>query len=381
MRIAHVVHTYYPRFGGIERAVQYLVEAQVKLGHEVTVITPDVDAVDRPKEEVINGVKIIRLRSMKLLYNDLIIPLEKPHIEYVDIVHAHSQNSLFSLMLANKLKKSLKMAVAFYFMAVDALGDHPNLLIRLLGSQYSRRNTKKAIELSDLRLVKGIRDKEVLQRRYGINQVYYLPDAVPNYYFTIEKGNPDEFREKFGIKQEKFFLYIGRIHKLKGPHVLVRSLKYVDEGIAAVFVGPDGGYAKTVLDLAKRIGVRDRVYMLGYISEEEKIHALDSTAALVLPSIADYVETYSIVISEAWARGKPVISSRIGELPYRVKVDVKGLITKPSDPKALADAMLKLLSDDDDAIQRMGKNGRENLFTWNEIATRTIELYKILCGD
>jgi hypothetical protein len=35
MRIAHVVHSYFPRIGGIERAVQYLVEEQVKLGNDV----------------------------------------------------------------------------------------------------------------------------------------------------------------------------------------------------------------------------------------------------------------------------------------------------------------------------------------------------------
>jgi glycosyltransferase involved in cell wall biosynthesis len=47
MRIAHVVHSYFPRIGGIERAVQHLAEEQVKLGHEVTVITSNVDVVAR----------------------------------------------------------------------------------------------------------------------------------------------------------------------------------------------------------------------------------------------------------------------------------------------------------------------------------------------
>ncbi|MEM2512592.1 MAG: glycosyltransferase, partial [Ignisphaera sp.] len=60
MRIVHVVHSYFPRVGGIERAVQYLAEEQVKLGHEVTVITSDVGLDNIAKEEIIGGVKVIR---------------------------------------------------------------------------------------------------------------------------------------------------------------------------------------------------------------------------------------------------------------------------------------------------------------------------------
>jgi glycosyltransferase involved in cell wall biosynthesis len=317
MRIAHVVHSYFPRVGGIERAVQYLAEEQAKLGHEVTVITSNVDVAGSPKEETINGVNVVRLRSRKLLYNDLTMPIETPPIEGVDIVHAHSQNSLFSVTVAEKLKDRVHGKVAFHFMAVEAFRDHPNFFIRRLAPYYGRRNTRKALEIADLPLVRSIRDLEILRGKYGV-EAEYLPDAVPDYYFTAEKADPDEFRKKFGIKQEKIFLFVGRLHKLKGPHILVKALKYVGEDVAAVFIGPDGGYLRETLDLAGRIGVKNRVYMLGYVNEETKIKALDSAIALVLPSLADHVEVYSLVVSEAWARGKPVIASRVGEIPLEL---------------------------------------------------------------
>jgi len=373
MRIAHLVHTYYPRLGGIERAVQYLAEEQVKLGHEVTVITSDVGLDNIAKEEIIGGVKVIRIKSMKLLYNDLIMPLEEPQVKYVDIVHAHSQNSLFSIIMAEKLRKKLHAKVAFHFMAVNAFRDHPSMFVKVLGPYYGGRNTNRALKISDLILVRSIRDLEILKKEYGVTATY-LPDAVPDYYFTVKKGDPDEFRARFGIKQEKIFLFIGRVHKLKGPHILVKALKYVDENVAAVFIGPDRGYLKETLNLAERIGVRDKVYMLGFVDEETKIHAFDSAVALVLPSIADYVEVYPMVISEAWAREKPVIGSNVGGIPYRINHGLNGLLVNPSDPKALAEAM-KRLANDKELATKMGKQGKTSVLTWNNVALKSIELY------
>jgi len=144
MRIAHVVHSYFPRIGGIERAVQHLAEEQVKLGHEVTVITSNVDVVGSPKEEIVNGVSVVRLRSSKLLYNDLTIPREGPPVKGVDIIHAHSQNSLFSITVAEKLKDRVRAKVAFYFMAVDAFRGHPNFFVRLFAPYYGKWNTRRA---------------------------------------------------------------------------------------------------------------------------------------------------------------------------------------------------------------------------------------------
>jgi len=374
MHVVHIVHSYFPKVGGIERAVQYLAEEQVKLRCEVTVVTSNINVASSPKKETINGVNVVRLRSIKLLYNDLTVPMEEPPIKDADIIHAHSQNSLFSVIIAEKLKNKVRGKVVFHLMAVDAFKSHPNFFIRVLAPYYGMRNTRKALKIADLPLVKSLRDLEILREKYNV-EAEYLPDAVPEYYFTSEKEDPYEFRERFRIKQEKIFLFIGRMHKLKGPHILVKALKYVDEDIAAVFIGPDDGYLKKTLDVAERLGVRNRIYTLGYVDEETKIKAIDSAVALVLPSIADHVEVYSLVVSEAWARGRPVIASRVGEIPYRVKQGINGLLVDPLDPKVLAEVMLKL-AHDEKLAEEMGRNGRKEVFSWREIALKSIQLYK-----
>jgi glycosyltransferase involved in cell wall biosynthesis len=374
VKVVHVNESYWPVVGGLERAVQSIAEELVKLGHEVHVVTSWFGADNRSREEVINGVYVHRVQSLRLHYPDLTYPLEYPDsiLRDSDVVHGHSQNSLFIVKMVGRAER-LGVKAVMHFMAVDAFRDHPNFFIRFIAPYYGRRNTKKALKIANLLLVRSIRDLEILRREYGVD-AEYLPDAVPEYFFTMEKEDSDEFRKKFGIRQEKFFLFIGRMHRLKGPHILVKALKYVGEDVAAVLIGPDGGYLKETLDLAEGLGVRDRVYALGYVDEETKIRVLDSAIALVLPSMADHVEVYSIVISEAWAREKPIIASMVGEIPYRVKQDVNGLLVDPSDPKALAEAMLKV-ANDEELAEEMGRNGRKNVFSWREIAARSIQLY------
>ena len=375
MLILHAFHSFYPSIGGMERAIQGLAEVQAKLGHEVYIITSTYGVQQRPINEVLNNVHIHRIEAWRFHYPDLTIPRIIPVevLKKVDIVHVHSHNSLFSMKMLNE---SFKFGVktACYFMAVDAFMDHPNFFVRLFAPYYEKWNARKALKITDLPLVKSIRDLEILREKYSV-KAEYLPDAVPDYYFTTQKADLDEFREKFGIKQEKIFLFIGRMHKLKGPQILVRALKYVGEDVAAVFIGPDSGYLRKTLSLAERISVKRRVYCLGYVDERTKIEALDSAIALVLPSLADYVEVYPMVISEAWAREKPVIASRVGGIPYRIKQGINGLLVNPSDPKMLAEAMLRL-ANDGELVKEMGRNGRKDVFSWREIAEKSIQLYK-----
>ncbi|MDW8035080.1 MAG: glycosyltransferase family 4 protein, partial [Candidatus Korarchaeum sp.] len=347
---------------------------QVNLGNEVAVVTSNVSAPHATRRQVVNGVEVLRLRSVRLFYSDLTAAVEEPAIEGADVIHAHSQNSLFSVTLAERLKRRLGAKVAFHLMAVDAFKDHPNPLIRRLAPYYGRLCLKRALGTADLPLVRGRRDLEILKQKYGVN-AEYLPDGVPKNYFTTERRDTTEFMERYRIRHEKFFLFIGRIHRLKGPHVLVQALKYLDKGIAAVFIGPDGGYLKRTLEVAEKEGVRDRVYVLGYVSEEDKIWAIDSAVTLVLPSIADYVEVYPMVISEAWARERPVIGTRVGGIPYRIEHGSNGLLVNPLDPKALADAMSTLVNDEVLA-RRMGEQGKSEVSTWEEIALRSIKLYE-----
>jgi glycosyltransferase involved in cell wall biosynthesis len=373
MKIVHIHHHYWPVIGGLENVVKALAEGMAKLGHEAHVITSRYGAEGRPKEEVVNGVHVHRVRSVRLGYPDLTYPLEYPIdlLKNADVVHGHSQNSLFTVKIIEKAKE-LGAKTAMHFMAVDALNDHPNSLVRLLGPLYGGWAVLRAIRNSDIKLVKSLRDKEILKSRYGIDTIY-IPDGV-NEELLNTPNKAEEFKARYNIN-DPFVVYVGRLHRLKGIDVLIKAISIAtkeEPTLTAVIVGP--GDQRPYRELASRLGVGRNVVFTGFVSEEVKISALDASTALVLPSISNYVEVFSLAVTEAWARGKPVVASAVGEIPYRVRHMVNGLLVPPRNPKALADAILQLIRDRK-LGERLGAEGRERVTTWGKVIDELLKLY------
>ena len=364
-----------PNSGGIEVAISKLAEMQVARGHEVHVVTAKRGSA--PGEQIVNGVHVHRVRSLELLYPDLTIPLDVPvsTIRRADIVHAHSQNSYFSLRVAEEARRQ-GVPVAFHLMALDALGDHPNPLVRLLGPAYASRAARKAIEVASVTMVKSGWDLE-RARALGADPVL-VPDGVSDVLLSLPR-DPEAGRELTGLS-EPYFAYVGRLHPLKGIEVLVRALAEarrmgVEVGVAIAGPGDPTPY----LRLAERLGVAGHVRFLGYVSEEQKAHLIDGAVALVVPSVSNYVEAYSIAASEAWARGRPVIASAVGALRYRVRDGVNGLLVPPRDPRALASAMARLAASPEEA-DRMGEAGRPEALSWSQVYEIAMEAYRRALG-
>jgi len=370
MIIIHIHHTFHPVLGGLERVVYSISKELVKLGHEVHVVTSIYGASNRPRYEEIDGIHVHRLRARTLAYLDLCIPREFPRdiIKRADVVHVHSHNSLFNLMIAS-VAKGYGVSIVVHFMAIDALLTHPNTVKRLLGFGYQRLATLRAIRLADVRLVKSFRDMYMLKLRYGVD-AYYVPDGIDKVYFRIPV-NPHLFLKKFKLENTEYlFLYIGRLHPAKGPHILVKAIPYLFKyglrDFCIAIVGP--GNTSWLKKLAKRLGVEKHVTITGPIPERLKISAIDASTCLVVPSLYDYVEVFSLTTSEAWARGKPVIASKVGELAFRVKHGVNGLLVEPGNPQALAKALQTI-------VETPLKPRGGNLLTWCQVAKELEKVY------
>jgi glycosyltransferase involved in cell wall biosynthesis len=78
------------------------------------------------------------------------------------------------------------------------------------------------------------------------------------------------------------------------------------------------------------------------LTQPEVSQALDEATALVLPSRS---EGMGRVIVEAFCRARPVVATRVGGIPDLVEDDVNGLLVEPGDTQALADAIVRILSD------------------------------------
>jgi glycosyltransferase involved in cell wall biosynthesis len=140
-------------------------------------------------------------------------------------------------------------------------------------------------------------------------------------------------------------LCVGTVSPRKGHDVLVAALERVaDLPWRCVCVGglqrtPD--HARAVWDLIVASGLEDRVVLAGEVDAPALDELYHGASIFVL---ASHYEGYGMVLTEALARGLPIVSSTAGAIPHTVP-DGAGILVPPGDAAALADALRVLLTD------------------------------------
>jgi len=164
--------------------------------------------------------------------------------------------------------------------------------------------------------------------------------------------------------RKKGILYLLQaLRLLKGEAV---KLTIVDKGL------PDNEFT---LGLVKSYGLESVVTFTGHISPPELARHYASAQVSVTASL---YEGFGFPAAEAMACGLPVVATTAGALPEVVAHGETGILVPPKDPPALAQAIRRLLFDDE-LRRRMGEAGRrrvEALFTWPQAARRTVEVYQ-----
>jgi glycosyltransferase involved in cell wall biosynthesis len=175
-------------------------------------------------------------------------------------------------------------------------------------------------------------------------------------------------------------LFVGVLERYKNVDGLADAWR-----IAAARVG--GAWLRlvgsgTLHPVVERL-VRDlpeQVSWVERLSQEEVSDALDESTLLVLPSRS---EGMGRVIVEAFCRGRPVVASRVGGIPDLVEHDVNGLLVEPGDNDALADALVRVLTDRPLA-ERLAAGAQASSGLWTasaeEFAARLRSLVEQIAG-
>lgn len=166
---------------------------------------------------------------------------------------------------------------------------------------------------------------------------------------------------------------VGRICEQKGQLLLVRALaRLAREGLRAelVIVG-DGELRGEVEALATREGLSGQVTITGWADGARVRAEVQAARALVMPSFA---EGLPVVIMEALALGRPVVSTWVAGIPELVTPEVGWLVPAGS-VEALAGALRRVLEADPAELERMGRAGRERVRARHDVksAARVLE--------
>ncbi len=189
-----------------------------------------------------------------------------------------------------------------------------------------------------------------------------------------------------GKKEDNLLLFVGRIHPGKGLHVLLNSLRYLEQPVRLVIIGPpawNSEYFNRVLKTIEKINLegQHRVEYIGEKSQEDIIGWYQRASILVLPPLA--YEALGLVNLEALACETPVVATDVGGISEAVHSGENGILVKPNDPVSLASAIQYLL-DNENIRRRFGEEGRRLVmkkFSTDAVVQKLITIYERLLAS
>lgn len=280
----------------------------------------------------------------------------------VDLIHIHSLNDFNTLL-------------GFAF---SILHWHP-LVVSTWGSDVagpkaSRLSRIKRYVLKKADLVTAICGFIARETRILAPEIKRL-EIVP---FGVDLKVFDHSAVGRGLVRSKESLRVGFFKHLKeiyGPEYLIKAFAVVSKKFddAELFLAGEGELKEELENLAKKLEVSRKVHFLGFVENVSKIMA--SMDVTVVPSLS---EGLPVAALESEALQVPVIATRVGGLPEVVEDGKTGFLFSPRDDKALAKAMIKLLSNKDLRL-KMGKAGRKLVlekYSWEKNAKKMERLYE-----
>ncbi|MGP4050542.1 glycosyltransferase [Streptomyces sp. 2A115] len=369
-----------PDAGGQNVYVARLSEELARRGHEVTVHTrrdsPELpDQVTMPSGAVVEHVPAGPPEPLPKDELFTHMPAFGAHLDRTwgdqppDVVHAHFWMSGMASQ-AGAHAHGIPVVQTFH-----ALG---TVKRRYQGSKdtspYERVGIERRIGRTCSRVVATCTD-----------EVYELAEmGIPPYRTTVVPCGVDVeyFRPARNGSREpgRRLLAVGRLVPRKGYDQAIRALGRVPDAELVIAGGPEPKLldsdpeAERLTRLADRLGVGDRVHLLGGVPHE-RMPQLIREADLVL--CTPQYEPFGIVPVEAMACGVPVVATAVGGQTDTVADRVTGRLVPPGQPEAVAEAANELL-DSPRLLRAYGQAGRERAlsrYTWERVADGVEQVY------
>jgi len=283
-----------------------------------------------------------------------------------DIIHIQIGDIWFSLW------RWLFKRVPIVFTVHDP---YQHIGLREGASKYLDLAQKIAINQSSRFIVHGVKMKRLLVERYNLipGNIKIIPHGEFSFYKKIRCKPMQINKKEEGIKRILFF---GLIRKNKGLDYLIKAEPIISQNyknfkiIIAGRFEDKFDYYNNLIQNKDKFEIIDR-----YIPNNQVADLFEMSDIVVLPYLT---ATQSGVLCLAFSFGKAVIATDTGSISELLEHGKSGLLVPPGDTKSLASAIIELLLDEKKCLF-LGENAKkisEEKLNWNDIALRTVQLYK-----
>ncbi len=337
MKIAVFTDSFFPAYGGTEKAVYYLTKNLLKLGHQIILFAPDYH-----REQSFDEFEVVRVRSIKLTQNDMAVlggdfkkVFKRLKDFEPDIIYYCTASGMATMAVkaARKLQKPVVATVHTKFKEAFYDGCKSRLITAVMINSFAKKLNKTD------RVVTVSNDMAHQLESYGcIDQ----PQVIKNGFDsnkTIGKNN-----KKIG--EEINFMFCGRLIKVKNIQFSLKSLAILKkekkfDNFKFILVG-EGNYRKKLEKLIKKEGLADNVIFTGLVKNSDELDKLYRNSYLFLfPSTFD---TDGLVVCEAAEEGTPSLTIEGFGASERITNNENGFISK-HDERAFAERIYQIVND------------------------------------
>lgn len=174
-------------------------------------------------------------------------------------------------------------------------------------------------------------------------------------------------------KRKTILLSVGGLYKIKGHHLIIKALKkLIEKGHnAELWIVGDGYYKKHLIDLTKKLNIKNKVKFLGKKDHKELAKIYNMSDIFVL---ANYQEI-TPAVNEAFACEIPVVAMECGGYDFVIPNKDYGLIAKRFDVEDMAEKIQFLVKNKQQA-KRMAKKGKQHIIKNFSIENVAEKIYK-----
>jgi glycosyltransferase involved in cell wall biosynthesis len=379
--------------GGMQQHTVDLAEALVRAGHDVVVIT---HAHPRGEdEELRNGV---RWRFVAGTRDQDAQPwLEKSYAEFVSLHRersfdvVHSESTTGHPLVMRGVHRSVPFVVMFHGVFLGLAGAALRRAFRASSPLAAAREANHIRNLARRHFRHGkwyrFRGCEAIvpsHQQVGYtsrsclvprSRIHVVPNGIDANLF---RPRPQAAaRSELGLGPGPLLVCVGRLARDKGMHHAVHALSRLPQASRLAIVG-DGEERASLEELARELGLRDRVIFAGKQPAERVPAYLAAADVFVFPTERD--EAAPLVLPQAMSCARPVVASSIGGITEVIdRPGENGVLVRPAHVDALAEALGRLL-EDGPLRERMGEAGRARVlreYTIERMTERTLDVYRI----
>lgn len=312
------------------------------------------------------------LRFFRLIWEQSVLPwLVQKH--NVDVLHGPH----YSLPLLNPGRSVVTFCDMIFFLYPELHSLSKRIFFQQM-MRVSARRADKIITISE----STARDLlHFLGDQLLPDKVRAIPLAVSDHFkYVNDPARVARICAQYGLQARDFILFVGVLEPRKNIPTLLHAYRdLLDRGFRQqlAVVGRPGWMFDDIFTTVKSLKLEAHVVFTGYVSVEDLPYLYHGARVFVYPSI---YEGFGLPVLEAMACGTPVVTSNVSSLPEIV--GQAGLLVDPRDPGQLAQAIERLVVDDDlhRSLQECSRQ-RAAQFSWERTARETLRVYSSVCGS